>query len=235
MDSFVMEIAGFAIGVEPLFESTRMYCREYWTDREPEFYVTVKREDLAQEQELLNIEADEEGLKRRKFSDMIQERSVIQRRVAEALVQREVLLMHGSTVAVDGRAYLFTAPCGTGKSTHTRLWREVFGDRAVMVNDDKPFLKLTEDGVLACGSPWTGKHGIGTNVCVPLDGICILSRGRENLIRPAEQDKTLEFLRSQCFPPQGLEKLLDRVRLWEMECTRDLGAAVTAFEAMKMG
>ena len=235
MEPFVMEIAGFAIGVEPLFESTRMYCREYWTDREPEFYVTVKREDLVQEQELLNIEADEEGLKRRKFSDMFLERSVIQRRVAEALVQREVLLMHGSTVAVDGRAYLFTAPCGTGKSTHTRLWREVFGDRAVMVNDDKPFLKLTEDGVLACGSPWTGKHGIGTNVCVPLDGICILSRGRENLIRPAEQDKTLEFLRSQCFPPQGLEKLLDRVRLWEMECTRDLGAAVTAFEAMKMG
>lgn len=235
MDSFVMEIAGFAIGVEPLFESTRMYCREYWTDREAEFHVTVKREDLVQEQELLNIEADEEGLKRRKFSDMFLERSVIQRRVAEALVQREVLLMHGSTVAVDGRAYLFTAPCGTGKSTHTRLWREVFGDRAVMVNDDKPFLKQTGDAVLACGSPWTGKHGIGTNVCVPLGGICILSRGRENLIRPAEQDKTLEFLRSQCFPPQGLEKLLDRVRLWEMECTRDLGAAVTAFEAMKMG
>ena len=235
MEPFVMEIAGFAIGVEPLFESTRMYCREYWTDREAEFHVTVKREDLVQEQELLNIEADEEGLKRRKFSDMFLERSVIQRRVAEALVQREVLLMHGSTVAVDGRAYLFTAPCGTGKSTHTRLWREVFGDRAVMVNDDKPFLKLTGDAVLACGSPWTGKHGIGTNVCVPLGGICILSRGRENLIRPAEQDKTLEFLRSQCFPPQGLEKLLDRVRLWEMECTRDLGAAVTAFEAMKMG
>lgn len=235
MEPFVMEIAGFAIGVEPLFESTRMYCREYWTDREAEFHVTVKREDLVQEQELLNIEADEEGLKRRKFSDMFLERSVIQRRVAEALVQREVLLMHGSTVAVDGRAYLFTAPCGTGKSTHTRLWREVFGDRAVMVNDDKPFLKQTGDAVLACGSPWTGKHGIGTNVCVPLGGICILSRGRENLIRPAEQDKTLEFLRSQCFPPQGLEKLLDRVRLWEMECTRDLGAAVTAFEAMKMG
>ena len=232
MDSFVIEIAGFAIGVEPLFESTRMYCREYWTDREPEFYVTVKREDLVQEQELLNIEADEEGLKRRKFSDMFLERSVIQRRVAENLARRDVLLMHGSTVAVDGRAYLFTAPCGTGKSTHTRLWREVFGDRAVMVNDDKPFLKLTEDGVLACGSPWTGKHGIGTNVCGPLDGICILSRGRENLIRPAEQDKTLEFLRSQCFPPQGLEKLLCRVRLWEMECTKDPAAALTAHGAM---
>ena len=235
MEPFVMEIAGFAIGVEPLFESTRMYCREYWTDREPEFHVTVKREDLAQEQELLNIEADEEGLKRRKFSDMFLERSVIQRRVAENLSRRDVLLMHGSTVALDGRAYLFTAPCGTGKSTHTRLWREVFGDRAVMVNDDKPFLKLTGDAVLACGSPWTGKHGIGTNACVPLSGICILSRGMENVICPAKPEQVLDFLRSQCFPPQGLEKLLDRVRLWQMECTKDPEAAVKAFETMKMG
>ena len=235
MEPFVMEIAGFAIGVEPLFESTRMYCREYWTDREPEFHVTVTREELQQEQELLNIEADEEGLKRRKFSDMFLERSVIQRRVAENLAQRDVLLMHGSTVALDGRAYLFTAPCGTGKSTHTRLWREVFGDRAVMVNDDKPFLKLTGDAVLACGSPWTGKHGIGTNVCVPLGGICILSRGSENVIRPAKPEQVLDFLRSQCFPPQGLEKLLSRVGLWQMECTKDPQAAVTAFETMKMG
>ena len=46
MDAFVMEIAGFAIGVEPLFETTRHYCRDYLTDREPEFHVTVTREDL---------------------------------------------------------------------------------------------------------------------------------------------------------------------------------------------
>lgn len=235
MEPFVMEIAGAAVGVEPRFESTRAYCAAYLTDREPEFTVRVNRGDLLREQMLLNEEADQEGLKRRKFSDMFLERSYIQRCAAEWLLEKDTLMVHGSTVAVDGQAYLFTADCGTGKSTHTRLWREVFGDRAVMVNDDKPFLKLTEDGVLACGSPWTGKHGIGTNVCVPLDGICILSRGAENVIRPAVPEQTLEFLRSQCFPPQGLEKLLDRVRLWEMECTRDLGAAVTAFEAMKMG
>ena len=149
--------------------------------------------------------------------------------------ERQVALMHGSTVAVDGRAYLFTAACGTGKSTHTRLWREVFGDRAVMVNDDKPFLKLTAEGVLAYGSPWTGKHGIGTNVCVPLSGICILSRGSENVIRGADRDRVLEFLKSQCTPPELTEAITARVPLWEMECTRDLGAAVTAFETMKMG
>ena len=135
-------------------------------------------------------------------------------------------------MAVDGRAYLFTAPCGTGKSTHTRLWREVFGDRAVMVNDDKPFLKLTAEGVLAYGSPWTGKHGLGSNVCVPLGGICILRRGKENVIRRADRDRVLEFLKSQCTPPELTEVITARVPLWEMECNKDPQAARIAHEAM---
>ena len=240
MHEFVMDIAGFAIGVESLFETTRVYCREYWTDRKPEFFVTVKREDLAREQEFLNAEADEEGLKRRKFPEPFLERSVIQRRVAENLARRDVLLMHGSTVAVDGRAYLFTAACGTGKSTHTRLWREVFGDRAVMVNDDKPFLKLTENGVIACGAPWTGKHGIGTNISVPLGGICILRRGPENVIRPALREQVEDFLLHQIFQCEGAEdqtkeladRLLSSVPLWEMECTKAPQATEIAYGAM---
>ncbi len=232
MDAFVMEIAGFAIGVEPLFETTRHYCRDYLTDREPEFHVTVTREDLKQEQTLLDREADEEGLKRRIFPDPFLERSVIQRRTAECLSERHVALMHGSTVAVDGRAYLFTAACGTGKSTHTRLWREVFGDRAVMVNDDKPFLKPEGERVLAFGSPWTGKHGLGSNVCVPLEGICILRRGKENVIRRADRDRVLEFLKTQCTPPELTEAITARVPIWEMECNKDPQAARIAHEAM---
>ena len=243
MDAFMMEVAGSVFAVQPLFESTRAYCANYLTDREPEFSVAVDRADLVQEQRLLDIEADEEGLKRRKFSDMFLERSVIQRRVAEALIGKDTLMLHGSTVAVDGQAYLFTAPCGTGKSTHTRLWREVFGEHAVMVNDDKPFLRINSDGVLACGTPWTGKHGLGSNVTFPLKGICILSRGPENRICSLAPDDAADFLRSQCFVPEDSEQagraleLLDRlirmVSLWQMECTKQPEAAITAHQAMK--
>ena len=243
MDAFMMEVAGSVFAVQPLFESTRAYCADYLTDREPEFSVEVDLADLVREQKLLDIEADEEGLKRRKFSDMFLERSVIQRRVAEALTGKDTLMLHGSTVAVDGQAYLFTAPCGTGKSTHTRLWREVFEDRAVMVNDDKPFLRITSDGVLACGSPWTGKHGLGSNVSFPLKGICILSRGSENRIRLLAPEDAADFLRSQCFVPEDewmtvralelLDRLIRMVSLWQMECTKQPEAAITAHQAMK--
>ena len=245
MEPFLMEVAGTAFQVKPLFGSTKAHCGAFLTDREPEYSVEVLPEYLFLEQLLLDWEADEEGLKRRKFSDMFLERSYVQRRVAEHLLERDTLMVHGSTVAMDGRAYLFTAPCGTGKSTHTRLWREVFGDRAVMVNDDKPFLKLTPDGVLAYGSPWTGKHGLGGNVCYPLGGICVLERGAENLIWYVSSGDVIGMLQHQTFMPEdelAQEKtcemvglLAERVALWKMKCNRDREAAVIAYESMKLG
>lgn len=233
MSPFVVEIAGLTVRVEPVYMSTREYCRAYLCEREAEVTVCVTEADLVREQELLDIEAVEEGLKKRKFSGPFLERAVIQRRVAEALLKREVLMMHGSTVAVDGRAYLFTAACGTGKSTHTRLWREAFGDRAVMVNDDKPFLKIGEDSVLAYGSPWTGKHGLGENVCFPLKGICILKRGPENVIRRIDARACMGMLKHQAFEGDALvERLARIVPLWEMECTKDIEAALVSHGAM---
>ena len=116
-----MEVAGLAAFVQPMFFSTREYCRAYLTQREPEFFVEITAEDLIRQQEALDQEADEEGLRRRKFTDPFLERTVIQEKIAGQLLERDTVLLHGSTVAVDGQAYLFTAPCGTGKSTHTRL------------------------------------------------------------------------------------------------------------------
>lgn len=243
MEAFTMEIAGTAVGVQPLFQSTKEYCRPYLTEKEPEFWVEVTREDLLHEQKLLEQEAIEEGLKIRKFKDPFLERSTIQRRVADHLVEKNILMLHGSTVAVDGSAYLFTAPCGAGKTTHTRLWRELMGDRAIMVNDDKPFLELTDSGVLAYGSPWSGKHGLATNICVPLKGICALRRGSENVIHPAQPRELLELLCCQVHTPEDevlakktrslVNILAERVPLWIMNCNKEPEAARVSYGAMR--
>jgi hypothetical protein len=242
MAEFSICIAGFTSRVTSLFDSTRDYCRKYLTEEPPQWDIMVTREDLAFEQEALRQEALEEGLRVRIFTDPFLERTAIQRKVAEYLFDRDILMAHGSTVAVDGKAYLFTAKCGTGKSTHTRLWRQVFGQRAVMVNDDKPFLKLTGDGVLACGSPWSGKHGLDTNVTLPLQGICILTRGKENRIRRILPEEALPMLLHQSYSPMEQEKharfevlvrqLAERTPLWHMECNMDPSAAEVSHEAM---
>ena len=242
MDLFSIEIAGLVVSLKTMFMSTKEYFRPYLTEKDPEFYVEVVPEDLVYEQEMLDIEADEEGLKRRKFTDPFLERTAIQRKVADRLILDHTLMLHGSTVAVDGKAYLFTAPCGTGKSTHTRLWREVFGDRAVMVNDDKPFLKVTDQGVLAYGSPWSGKHGLATNICVPLQGICLLSRGEHNVIEPAQPAELLDFLSHETHIPTEpvltkkammlTERLASSVPLWRMSCNKHPDAARMSYKVM---
>jgi len=242
MAEFRIEIAGQTAAVSSLFESTRDYCRKYLTENEPLCCIAVTREDLAFEQGALRQEALEEGIRVRNFTDPFLERTAIQRKIAEFLFDRDILMTHGSTVAVDGKAYLFTARCGTGKSTHTRLWRQVFGDRAVMVNDDKPFLKITQSGVLACGSPWSGKHGLDSNITVPLQGICILNRGAENRIWQIPEAEALPMLLHQSYCPLSPDKkaafeslvqlLAQKTPLWQMQCNMAPQAAEVSHEAM---
>ena len=242
MDAFTIQVAGLVTRVQPLFASTRDYCRSYLTDLEPEFFIEVTENDLIYQQELADKEALDEGLRFRKFTDPFLERATIQREIAHELLNRNTVLLHGSTIGLDGAAYLFTAPCGTGKSTHTRFWRELFGLRAVMVNDDKPFLQITPSGVFAHGSPWSGKHGLDTNICLPLKGICFLRRGAENEIRKARAEDHICELLHQCLIPEdafgrataiSLVNTLSRmVPLWEMECTKDPLAALVSYQAM---
>ena len=242
MAQFNMKIAGVVAAVTSLFDSTPHYFKAYLTEEEPDLSVAVTEADLRFEQAELDREAVEEGFRRREFTDPFLERAAIQRALAEFLFDRRTLLLHGSTVAVDGKAYVFMARSGVGKSTHTRLWREAFCTRAVMINDDKPFLRLADTAVVAFGSPWSGKHGLDANLSAPLQGICILERGAQNSIRPMTAKEALPMLRKQAYLPleRGkepafsamVEELSRRVNLWHMTCTKDPQAAHVAYEAM---
>ena len=243
MAEFSMKIAGHTARVSSLFESTPQYFRFYLTDDTPEFSISVTRENIAFEQADLLEEAHRDGFKPRVFTDPFLERAAIQRAFAEYLFDHSILLFHGSAIAVDGMGYLFTAHSGTGKSTHTRLWQQTFGDRAVMVNDDKPFLELREDSIWLHGSPWSGKHGLDTNICVSLQGLCILERGKENHIAPISAQEALPMLQKQAYRPLATEKesvflqltgqLSRSASLWKMACNKDLEAPQIAYNAMR--
>ena len=199
-------------------------------------------DDIAFEREKSEREDRLEGIPVRKFTDAYLETVAVQRKITECLFAYDTLLFHGSVVAVDGEGYLFTAKSGTGKSTHTRLWREMLGDRAVMVNDDKPFLRLTEDAVLACGSPWNGKHGLGRNMSVPLKAVCILERGEENRIQKISAKQVLPMLVQQSNRPMDsrwmlkylelLDKLASGVAFYRLACNTDPQAALVSYQAM---
>ena len=107
----------------------------------------------------------------------------VYRKICEYLIDYNIILFHCSAVEVDGNAYLFTAPSGTGKSTHTRLWRKRFGSRLTVINDDKPLLEFKNDEILVYGTPYGGKHNLQTNTCARVSGIVYLCQSVNNEIR----------------------------------------------------
>jgi hypothetical protein len=240
MREFCIEIAGKTVGLQTKYANTWEQCEKYLADKNPEIIVSVDPEDIARMRESAVREDALEGKEPQSYSDAYLESLAVYRKICEKMVDYDTVLMHGSVVAVDNQAYLFTAKSGTGKSTHTRYWREVFGERAVMVNDDKPLLKLTEDGVLACGTPWDGKHRLSTNVCLPLRAICILERGETNEITEISAQEALPMVFQQTHRPKNLakymeiiDKLTQRVKFYRLHCNMSPDAAKIAYEAME--
>jgi hypothetical protein len=110
--------------------------------------------------------------------------------------------MHAAVIAVDGVAYAFTAKSGTGKSTHLKLWMEMLGDRAFVLNGDKPLIRLFEDGtVRAYGTPWCGKEGWQTNTSAALDAVVFLEQAKANEITTVGKEEFTHRISEQILPP----------------------------------
>ena len=151
-------------------------------------------------------------------------------------------VLHASAVAYNGKAYLFSAPSGTGKSTHTSIWKKVYGDKAVIINDDKPALRFNNGRIYVYGTPWSGKSNKNTNISIPLGGICFLSRGNTNYIEKADIKTATSLILSQTlrYPtPEFMNTLLDfldthlkSIPVFKMSCNMNDDAAVKAYEFM---
>ena len=127
------------------------------------------------------------------------------------LLKHGGMMLHSSAVVVDNRAYLFSAPSGTGKSTHTRLWQQIFGDKAQVINDDKPALRCIDGIWYAYGTPWCGKDGINVNRKVPLAGICFLKQAPHNRIRRLTSAEAVQNIIWQTMRRFRLAENLDRM------------------------
>lgn len=156
------------------------------------------------------------------------------------------LMLHASAVEMEGKAYLFSGPSGMGKSTHTRLWQQLFGDAAQVFNDDKPALRRMEDAWYAYGTPWCGKDGINQNKKVPLAGICFLRRGEKNSIRRLDALEATTYIISQTMRKfkdtenldsmlSIVEKLVSEIPVYELFNKPEPEAALLSYETMKKG
>ncbi len=241
----VIEIAGVPAEIRCRFAANRAFLRDYASDRPPEFSVRPSAEDLRRVQSALDAEAAAEGREPLPYSEVWLENNAIHALLAEQLVRYDVLLMHGSALCMDGQAYILAAKSGTGKSTHARLWREVFGDRVWMINDDKPMLKIGLQGATVYGTPWNGKHRLGRNASAPLKAILQLNRGAENRIRPLTRNEAFPFLMKHSLrsaDPARMSqiltletRLLQLADFYRLDCNMDPEAARVAWNGVSGG
>ena len=92
------------------------------------------------------------------------------------------IAIHSSTIELNGRCALFLGESGTGKSTHTRLWRENI-EGARLLNDDSPIIRVMNGSVYVYGSPWSGKTPCYINRHFPIAGFVRLSQAPHNKIK----------------------------------------------------
>lgn len=232
-DTYVF--ADFPVAVSTEYGFFHQISSLYRSKAVPQFVIATTQTDIDSEKA-----SDTEGT----FSSREQlEALAVQRKLSEELLNHDTILFHSSALAVDGEGYLFAAVSGTGKSTHAKLWREVYGDRVTMINDDKPFLKITDNEARVYGSPWDGKHHLSTNTSVPIKAICILTRDTTNHIERITPDEAFPILYQQTYRPKEREMLLkvldliirlsNRVALYRLGCNMDPEAAEVSYKGMQ--
>ena len=226
---FRLSLAGYPFTIDNRYEYVKALCRDYWTQKPGEL-ITVRKEDIAREE-------TDGGLWPAPYLESL----AVYRAICERLVARDVVLFHCSALAYRQRGYLFAAPSGTGKSTHTRLWREVLGDAVRMINDDKPLLKVTAEGVTVHGTPFAGKEGLQENSSAPAAGIILLHQAEANHIRRLSSQEAYPMLLNQTYRPKdgaGLMKTLELVQclselpVYSMGCTISREAVALAVQTL---
>lgn len=161
---------------------------------------------------------------------------------AFASMDKQTLLFHASVIARQGKAYLFLAKSGTGKSTHSTLWlKHVPGCQ--LVNDDNPVVGVRDGQVYVYGSPWSGKTHCYRDVKFPVGGFVRINRGTECSIQKQAVVQSFALLLPSCsgvkwdkrlYRAQGdaISSLVGLAPCYELYCTPYREAAVVCSQGV---
>ena len=242
MEDFCIELAGVPLRVRCKYKENKSFFEGYFTTKEPAFSVEPDEKNIADVQTDFDILNESEGNPKVNYSENFLENNAIHILIADKLSEFNVLMLHGSALSIDGEGIIFTAKSGTGKSTHTRLWREVFGSRVQMINDDKPLIRIDEMKVY--GTPWNGKHHLSINTSVPLKAVVKLKRGKENEIGPIGVKESLDLLMKRTHIPSSSSyralvmemylKLVGSIPFYKLQCNMDPEAAHVAYNTIML-
>lgn len=224
-----VRLADFDICIDNKFPYLEKMCEGYIADNRPQFTFSVTDEEIDRE--------NCGGISRRDYLESL----AIYRKISELLPYHGAFLMHGAVIDVEGTGVAFLAASGTGKTTHMMNWKDLLGDRMTVVNGDKPLIKLTDGGIFAYGTPWSGKERLNSNIRTPLKKICFIERSCTNECVPVKED-LLKRLLVQTYKPHDtgaffktldmLNVMIETLEFYVIRCNVDASSAQVAYETV---
>lgn len=237
--AFTIKLADNFFYVEHVHPELEVFCKDYLIeDCTPDFVIQLTEQDIAYEKNHTTEQA---------FTASYLETLALLRKISNILPGQKRFLMHGASISYEGQAFLFTAPSGTGKTTHIRLWKKYIGEKVRIVNGDKPFISLEKNSngnvePMIYGTPWAGKERWQRNCCEPLKAICFVQRGTTNTIRKMNPEECVMMLFHQVYMPDDstavghtlelLDLLVKNVPLYLLTCDISEKAVRCSFEAL---
>lgn len=201
-----IRVAEINVEIHNRFPYLERLCRDYIADFErPDIVVSITEEEIAHERATAKSPCT--------FSDGYLESLCTYRAIAEELPRFNAFVFHAAVISYGGEAFAFSAPSGTGKTTHIRLWQKVFGDAVSVLNGDKPIIRIKDGVPIAYGTPWCGKEGMQENAAAPLSALIFIKRAPENSISPLSDSEYLSRVFYQVYVPKNSE---NRVRFLDL-------------------
>ena len=130
------------------------------------------------------------------------------------IIHRGAMLVHSSALVFDGKAYLFSADSGVGKSTHTKMW-------------------------LCCGTPFDGGSGIANNETVPVGAIIFIERSDDNFVTIPDTNEIVQRLYKSTVKfvnksdgmslLSNLDNLIRHTKFYVLHCNTDDSAVDVAY------
>ncbi|MEE1055990.1 MAG: hypothetical protein UH239_01940 [Acutalibacteraceae bacterium] len=207
-----------------------------------DFEVNINESEIQHEAEIAQTQAQEQS--NQYISEAMCESVAVFRKICkEILLNYNGFMLHSAAIRYNGKAYLFTAPSGTGKTTHIKLWKKYLKDKVQIINGDKPLLRYLNREINVYGTPWQGKENYGSNIKAPLGGIFLLERSIKNSVKKTPTKNIIPFLLTQTLRYQSqeqienlfsiIEKIVINIPVYTLKCNMNISAVKTAMSVIE--
>jgi hypothetical protein len=229
------KLADLIVEIKNEYDFLAKQCAEYRYEgnASPELMVCVTDEDIRRERDFsLGV----------KYPAGYLESICAYRKLCLELPNHNAFLLHSSVIECGGKGIAFAAKSGVGKTTHTMLWKQVYGEQVCIINGDKPIIRFFEDIPYAYGTPWAGKEKLQCNARAPLTDLCFIERSGSNQVVQVHPEEMLSAVMQQILIPsdpqmaiitlQLLDRFLASCRVWVIRCNISQEAAILAHDTI---